>query len=30
VVFDDRTALRPDLSPVRKPEPLPSLHEAAP
>jgi UPF0176 protein len=30
VVFDDRTALRPDLSPVRKPEPLPSLREAAP
>lgn len=30
VVFDDRTALRPDLSPVRKPEPLSSLHEAAP
>ena len=29
VVFDDRGALRPDLSPVRKPEPLPALHEAA-
>lgn len=29
VVFDDRGALRPDLSPVRKPEPLTALHEAA-
>ena len=30
VVFDDRTALRPDLSPVRNLKPLPALHEAAP
>ena len=29
VYLDDRGALRPDLSPVRKPEPLPALHEAA-
>lgn len=30
VVFDDRGALRPDLSPVRNLKPLPALHEAAP
>ena len=29
VVFDDRGALRPDLSPVRNLKPLPALHEAA-